>query len=331
MVFLLPAVLILPPELFVLVPLVQHVPEWLKERYAWYVQTFNIANYTLASLAAYEALRAVLRIGGLRGHADLREGASYAAAALAFVLTNHLLLAPMMRLANGDSVRDLALFSFDSLSTNLALVAVGVAIAALWTRNPWLVAFAIAPLVLIHRSLSVPQLQAEARIEAKTGLFNARHFGAVFADELARAARYERPLSLMMADLDLLREINNSYGHLAGDAVIRGVADVFRQQLRHFDVPARFGGEEFSILLPETPIEQALEIAERVRRAVAAELFEVSTSSDPIRATVSIGVATFPGDGGDQNELIHQADLAVYRAKLQGRNRVLGGERRALS
>ncbi|MDX6504776.1 MAG: hypothetical protein QOE29_1901, partial [Gaiellaceae bacterium] len=239
------------------------------------------------------------------------------------VLTNHFLLAPMMRLANGDSIRELALFSFDSLSTNLALVAVGVAIAALWSRNPWLVVFAVAPLVLIHRSLSVPQLQAEARIEAKTGLFNARHFTSVFADELGRAGRYERPLSLLMVDLDLLREINNTFGHLAGDAVIRGVADVFRQQLRHFDVPARFGGEEFSILLPETPVEQALEIAERVRRAVAAELFEVSTSSDPIRATVSIGVATFPGDGGDQNELIHQADLAVYRAKLQGRNRVL--------
>jgi diguanylate cyclase (GGDEF)-like protein/putative nucleotidyltransferase with HDIG domain len=322
MVFLLPAVLLLPPELFILIPLVQHIPEWLKERYAWYVQTFNIANYTIACLAAYAARQGVLHVAGGSGHA--RESLGYTVAALTFVMVNHLLLAPMMRLANGDSMRDLALFSVDSLSTNLALVAVGVAIAALWTRNQWLVVFAIAPLALIHRSLSVPQLQAEARIESKTGLFNARHFAAVFADELARAGRYERPLSLMMVDLDLLREINNTYGHLAGDAVIRGISDVFRQQLRHFDIPARFGGEEFSILLPETPAEQALEIAERVRRAVAEQLFEVATSDDPIRATVSIGVATFPADGKDQNELIHQADLAVYRAKLQGRNRVLG-------
>src|SRR4051812_46177556 len=254
MVFLVPAVLILPPELFVLVPLVQHIPEWLKERYAWYVQTFNIANYTLACLAAFGAWHAVLRIGALDSNPNLREGVSYAVVALVFVLTNHLLLGPMMRLANGDSLRDLALFSVDSLATNLALVAVGVAIAALWHRNAWLVVFAIAPLVLIHRSLSVPQLQAEARIEAKTGLFNARHFASVFADELARAGRYERPLSLLMVDLDLLREINNTFGHLAGDAVIQGVADVFRQQLRHFDIPARFGGEEFSILLPETPV-----------------------------------------------------------------------------
>src|SRR5437867_4611914 len=115
----------------------------------------------------------------------------------------------------------------------------------------------------------------------------------------------------------------NNYGHLAGDAVLRGIADVFREELRHYDVPARFGGEEFSILLPETTPEQALEIAERVRRALADKRFEVETSSEPIQATVSIGVASFPEDGKGANELIHQADLAVYRAKLQGRNRVL--------
>ncbi len=131
-------------------------------------------------------------------------------------------------------------------------------------------------------------------------------------------------MSLIMADLDLLRDINNTYGHLAGDAVLKGIAEVFRAQLRHYDVPARFGGEEFSILLPETPPEQALEIAERIRRAVAEREYEVETASEPIRATVSIGVAGFPKDAMDANELIHQADLAVYRAKLQGRNRVLG-------
>src|SRR5438046_6308249 len=127
-----------------------------------------------------------------------------------------------------------------------------------------------------------------------------------------------------MADLDLLREINNNYGHLAGDAVLKGIADVFRQQLRHYDIPARFGGEEFSILLPETPPEQAMEIAERIRRAVSEREFEVETAAEPIRATVSLGVAGFPKDGLDANELIHQADLAVYRGKLQGRNRVVG-------
>src|SRR5207244_6622623 len=184
--------------------------------------------------------------------------------------------------------------------------------------------FGLAPLVLIHRSLAVPQLQAEARVDPKTGLFNARYFASALAEELGRAERFQRPLSLIMADLDLLRDINNTYGHLAGDAVLQGIAEVFRAQLRHYDVPARFGGEEFSILLPETPAEEALQIAERIRKAVAERMYEVETSSEPIRATVSIGVAGFPKDGTDAQELIHQADLAVYRAKLQGRNRVLG-------
>ena len=159
-------------------------------------------------------------------------------------------MAPMLHLARGHSLRESGLFSFPSLSTDLVLAMLGVAMAAFWVANPWLIPFAVAPLLLIHRSLSVPQLQEEARVDPKTGLFNARHFALALNEELLRAERFERPLSLVMADLDLLRDINNTYGHLAGDAVLQGIAEVFRSQLRHYDVPARFGGEEFAILLP---------------------------------------------------------------------------------
>ena len=138
----------------------------------------------------------------------------------------------------------------ESISVDLVLTILGVSLAAFWNWNPWLDLRALAPLVVVHRSLSVPQLQAEARVDPKTGLYNARYFATTLAAEIARAARFERPMSLIMADLDLLRDINNSYGHLAGDAVLKGIAEIFRQQLRHYDVPARFGGEEFSILLP---------------------------------------------------------------------------------
>src|SRR5918911_870943 len=322
-VFLIPAVLLLPAPLVALIAVVQHVPEWLSSRKAWYVQSFNIANYTLDSLAAYAVAKGIER-SGLIGSTQARDALAGAAAAIVFVLLNHVLLAVMLNLARRYTLRETELFSFDGLSTELILAGLGVGIASFWRLNPWLIPLALAPLVLIHRSLAVPQLQAEARVDPKTGLFNARHFAVELAEELGRAERFERPLSLIMADLDLLRDINNSYGHLAGDAVLKGIAEVFRSQLRDYDVPARFGGEEFSILLPETPPEEALDIAERIRRAVAAKRFVVETSSEPIRATVSIGVAGFPKDGHDANELIHQADLAVYRAKLQGRNRVLG-------
>src|SRR3954470_11623479 len=322
-VFLIPAALLLPPELVALLGVVMHVPEWLKERYAWYIQSFNIANYTLGNLATWGAATLLIDASGLIPNDDLRWAIAGLVACIVAVAANHILLAPMMTLARGYSLRQSGVFSFESLSTDFILATLGLAVAAFWDLNPWLIPFAIAPLLLIHRSLAIPKLQAEARIDAKTGLFNARHFSAVMQEELGRAQRFQRPMALIMADLDLLRDINNTYGHLAGDAVLRGVAEVFRQELRHYDVPARFGGEEFSIILPETPPEQAFEIADRIRRSVAARLFEVETSSEPIRATISMGVAAFPRDGQDATELVHQADLAVYRAKLQGRNRVL--------
>ena len=328
-VFLIAAVLLLPPELLAPIAIVQHIPEWLRSRMTWYVQSFNIFTYTFATMSAWAAAEAVLRFGGAVSNGNARFALAGMAASLVFVLVNSILIAPMLRLVYGHRMREL--FSYQLLSTELVFAALGVVLAVFWTANPWLIPFAIAPLLLIHRALSVPQLQAEARVDPKTGLFNARHFAAALTEELGRAQRFERPLSLIMADLDLLREINNTYGHLAGDAVLKGIAEVFRKELRHYDVPARFGGEEFSILLPETPPEQALEIAERIRRAVAERAYEVETSSEPIRATVSIGVSCYPKDAEDPNGLIHQADLAVYRAKLQGRNRVLGASSEPLS
>jgi len=322
-VFLIPAALLLPPELVALVPVVQHLPDWLKNRTVWYIQIFNISNFTLAILAASFGALLVGQLPALEAYDHVQFALGGVTACFLLVGINHSLLAPMLAFARGISPRESGLFSFQSLSTDLVLAALGVGIATFWDSNPWMVPFAVAPLVLIHRSLAVPKLEAEARVDPKTGLFNARHFGQALNEELTRGARFDRPLSLIMADLDLLREINNTYGHLAGDAVLKGIAEVFRALLRHYDVPARFGGEEFSILLPETSPEEALEIAERIRRAVSQRTFDVETSSEPIRATVSIGVASFPRDGSDPNELIHQADLAVYRAKLQGRNRVL--------
>jgi diguanylate cyclase (GGDEF)-like protein/putative nucleotidyltransferase with HDIG domain len=321
-VFLVAGVLLLPAGLVALLGVVQHVPEWLKMRYPWYIQTFNIANYTADCLVAWWAAHLVL--GSAIASGPTKWAIAGAVASVVFVLTNHVLLAVMMHLADRTPISKSDLFTLESLYTDLILALLGVALATLWLANRWLVLAAVAPLVLIHRSLNVPALEEEARVDPKTGLFNARHFAAELREELARAQRFDRQMSVIMVDLDLLREINNTYGHLAGDAVLRGIAETFRGVLRDYDVPARFGGEEFAILLPETPPEQAFEIAERIRRIVAATAFEIETSSEPIRATISCGVAGFPKDGTDANELIHQADLAVYRAKLQGRNRALG-------
>jgi diguanylate cyclase (GGDEF)-like protein len=321
-VFFVAAALLLPLPLVALTCFLAHVPEWVRLRYPWYIQTFNIANWICATSAVYYVAGAALdgrRIDEQFG----RLAAGGAAAAVACALVNHGLLAQMLRLARGKSYRETTLFSFGSLTTEIVLAALGVALAAAWSIALPLVPFVLAPLVVVYRSLQLPSLELAARLDGKTELFNARYFASALVAELERAKRFGRPLSIILADLDLLREVNNTYGHLAGDAVLRGVADVLREQLRPFDIAARFGGEEYAVALPEASHEDALAIAERIRRAVAEVPYPVPGGGGEVHATLSIGVATYP-DNEDVEDLIHQADLALYRSKALGRNRVSG-------
>ncbi|HYP42367.1 MAG TPA: diguanylate cyclase, partial [Chloroflexia bacterium] len=168
-----------------------------------------------------------------------------------------------------------------------------------------------------------PALKKEAQTDAKTGLWNARHFSNMFTSEMDRAKRFERPLALIMADLDLLRNINNTYGHLAGDTVLAGIGQIIRENIRDFDMAGRFGGEEFAILLPETNQAEARAIAERLRAAVESSGFAVSTSRKPVNVTMSLGISCFPAGASTTMELLHEADVAVYQAKLKGRNCVV--------
>ncbi len=319
--FLIPAVLLLPWQLVVLVPLVQHLPEQWVKRYPWYIQAFNIGNYTIDALAAWLVAEAVR--SNMDGGLGVRFAVAGVLASIVFVCLNHGLLQAILTTARGHSFRQSGLFSLESLSTDLILALLGLPVAALWLVNGWLVPAAVAPLILIRRSLAVPALEERIRVDPKTGLFNSRHFSEQLEDELARAVRFQRPLAVIMSDLDLLRDINNTYGHLAGDAVLQRIADTIRATVRSYDVAARFGGEEFAILLPEATAGEAFEIAERIRQALAEQAIEIPTSSRSIRATISCGVAAFPADGDTSTKLLHEADLAVYRAKAQGRNRVI--------
>jgi diguanylate cyclase (GGDEF)-like protein len=167
----------------------------------------------------------------------------------------------------------------------------------------------------------VPTLRQEARTDTKTALANMKHWNEVASLEIERARRFGRPLSVVLADLDLLREVNNRHGHLAGDQMIRRVADAIREAVREYDLPARFGGDEFAILMPEATLEDATAVAERVRRAVAAIELKIGDSS-PVAATVSVGLAVFPAHGRTPSEMLASADRAVYQAKALGRNRV---------
>ncbi len=159
-----------------------------------------------------------------------------------------------------------------------------------------------------------------------TNLYNHRYF----QDELARAfeksARYARPLSLAMADLDFFKKINDSYGHAVGDEVLKAVSRMFEQSSRSTDLVARYGGEEFSVMMPETDMDAAIAFAEKLRRLV--ESTPIDTQAGALHVTVSVGVATVPHRGiHAAKELIVSSDNALYRAKEGGRNQVQIDER----
>src|SRR5919198_59431 len=214
-----------------------------------------------------------------------------------------------------------------ALAAETALASIGVGFAALLGADPWRAPFALAPLLFIHRLQRLPALEEEAARDAKTGLLNMRCFEREL-ERLCTRGEFARPLSLLVIDLDHLREINNRFGHLAGDAVIHAVARLIDGELRPADRAARFGGEEFVVALPEIVPEDAVAVATRLREAVASSLFHASDPAFTCRATVSIGVAHAPVDATTPRELLHAADLAVLQAKLLGRNRVV--ERREL-
>jgi diguanylate cyclase (GGDEF)-like protein len=154
-----------------------------------------------------------------------------------------------------------------------------------------------------------------------TGLANRRRFLEMVRAEMQRARRYERPLTLIMVDLDRLKQINDQNGHAAGDAMLRGVAQCLRASVRDTDLPARLGGDEFAALLPETTRDAAMMIAERIRMAV--QNFSTVVNGVTIQSTVSIGlVSREAGELQDLPTLIHLADDALYKSKTSGRNSV---------
>jgi diguanylate cyclase (GGDEF)-like protein len=167
------------------------------------------------------------------------------------------------------------------------------------------------------------QLEEMATVDEKTGLANYRAFRTKLHDEWLRSARYETPLSVIMLDLDDFKRVNDSHGHPAGDRVLREFATLVTGGARATDVASRYGGEEFALILPHTPGERAVRVAERIRLAV--EDFVFLDGDRPMRITVSAGVATVPSANSlpSADRLVAAADRALYAAKKAGKNRVV--------
>lgn len=152
-----------------------------------------------------------------------------------------------------------------------------------------------------------------------TGLYNHRAFHKLLSEELARASRFQRPLSVLMLDIDHFKRVNDTYGHQAGDAVLKGLCGLVDVQSRTIDRVCRYGGEEIMVILPEVDMQAAMFIAERLRKSVEQSSFEIG-KGQTVEVTVSIGVASYPLHANAQEGLIHAADTALYAAKKAGRN-----------
>lgn len=169
------------------------------------------------------------------------------------------------------------------------------------------------------------ELRMLATTDPLTGVNNRRKFLETSERELARCARYNHPLCILMLDADHFKSVNDTHGHDVGDKVLKRLSDICMRELRDVDVFGRFGGEEFVATLPETSVKTALEVAERLRTALAAAEIPV-TGSKPLRFTVSIGAAERTRDDKSVHDLLNRADAALYQAKESGRNKVVYAE-----
>jgi diguanylate cyclase (GGDEF)-like protein len=159
--------------------------------------------------------------------------------------------------------------------------------------------------------------------DSLTGLYNRRYFDDFLALEIARSKRFGRDLALAMLDIDFFKNYNDHIGHPAGDKALAAIGDIIRKSIRETDLPFRYGGEEFAIMLPETTAESAMSVAERIRSAVEKIEFPGDSSQPNGSLTISIGVATLGRDSSTQEEFVSAADKALYKAKSIGRNRVV--------
>ena len=284
-------------------------------------QVMNAAAMVLAAWAA----RLVLDAGGVQvlTRATALDAVSIGivlAAAVVFFAVDGVLIAVSLRVDAGRRpLRDL-IGSADDNALELATICIGAVIGLVLVYQPFALLFLFVPLFVLHRSVLVKHLEELATKDQKTGLLNATTWQDLASKELTRGS----PFGVLMVDLDHFKRVNDTYGHLAGDEVLKAVAGTVRRSVRDYDSVGRFGGEEFVVLLPGLRDGDVLAIAERIRRAISQLRVPLPSCDTTLSAlSASIGVAVYPDAASGVDGLVHAADTALYRAKRAGRNRVV--------
>jgi diguanylate cyclase (GGDEF)-like protein len=288
-----------------------------------YRQVFTGATMVLGCLAAGGVLR---EFGYRPGHLTSELSAAFAilAVVVTYIVVNRGLVVSGVSVASGSFAPKNFGLGWEEEIVEVATVSLGGVAAVLLSGYPWLMVLILAPMFALQRAALVKEFRQAAMTDAKTGLLNAVAWQALAQRELLRAKRDKTDAGLLIVDLDFFKSVNDSYGHLAGDTVLKSVAECLRTELRDYDAIGRFGGEEFVALLPGASEFESLRVADRVRAAVSRiRLPEIADGAPMARLTSSIGIACYPEHGDELEELLRAADSAMYAAKRTGRDRAI--------
>jgi diguanylate cyclase (GGDEF)-like protein len=317
------AVLLLPPALAIALAVLSNIQMRVRvaprATYRW---VYTGATIVLAT----QASAAVLYIGQVHGSypglpMSWRGVAVILLAAIVRWFVNLGLIVTILLLSSPETPAKEVLGSFSDNIVEAAALSIGAVAALVVVHDPWYMFFVLPPVLVLHRSLLMRQYELAARTDHKTGLANAVYWSQVARSELARGQREGATVGVIMLDLDHFKKINDTYGHLTGDAVLKSVADTLRKQTRGYDLVGRFGGEEFMVLLPGHDAADLPTTAERFRQSIGALHVISPDTHQVVEVTASAGVVTYPDGGADLDELLLAADAALYRAKETGRDR----------
>ncbi|HWI60229.1 MAG TPA: GGDEF domain-containing protein [Symbiobacteriaceae bacterium] len=279
---------------------------------------YNVSASIICAFAAGHVLRLLQSV---TGPGDFWQTVNLIPVALVFLVVQYLMLQTLVCLDRKLPWHMTGLLHTDGIIGDVMMTLLGALIGRLYVLDRSTILLTIIPLATLQRTLQRMQQAKLALVDSKTELYNYRYLDRALSDEVRKATQSGKPLTLIFGDMDYLRDINNTYGHLAGDRALISVARIFKRCGRPGDVPARFGGEEFVLLMPGTEFEQAWEVAERIRTETAACRLETDDGG-VFSVTISLGVASFPRDATTVQGLIKAADQAVYAAKRGGKNKV---------
>jgi len=326
----LPAAILLPPLYALLVPMARFALVQLRVRRApLYRRVFSGAAVGLSYGAASVTFHSLSGLAPPDARGTFSHGTVWTllvvVSALVKWVLNKLMVMTAVKGADPAASIRAQIFGREPLYNDMAETCIAVLVTFGVAGSPLLAPAALPVVTLLQRSLSHVKLVIDSRADSKTGLLNAATWEREAGAEVARAVRTRSPLAIALLDIDKFKAINDTYGHLAGDQVLKEIANTLNTMLRDYDVAGRFGGEEFSLLLPQTRAVDAFRIAERVRASVAglSIIAPGATGGERVHVTVSIGVAALDsGSRRELAELMAAADAALYRAKASGRDQV---------